>query len=91
MKHISAVQLRQSVGKVVRMLEKNNEPIILDKGNKAVAVLISIKDFNERFVERAAEEARIELAKKIDKIAMVSVSPTPAEDVLRELRDSREN
>lgn len=91
MKHISAVQLRQSVGKVVKMLEKNNEPVILDKGNKAVAVLISIKDFNERFVERAAEEARIELAKKIDKIAMVSINSTPAEDVLRELRDSQEN
>lgn len=91
MKHISAVQLRQSVGKVVKMLEKNNEPVILDKGNKPVAVLISLKDFHERFVEKAAEEARLELIRKIDAMAMVSKDPLSAEDILHELRSSREN
>ena len=91
MRHINAVELRQSVGKVVKLLEKYNEPLILDKGNKAVAVLISLKDFNERFVEKAAEEARIELIRKIDKMAMTSKDPKTAEDLLRDLRTSRES
>lgn len=89
MKHISAVQLRQSVGKVVKMLEKNNEPVILDKGNKPVAVIISLRDFNERFVEKAAEEARLELVRKINVMAMESKDSTPAEDILHDLRNSR--
>jgi PHD/YefM family antitoxin component YafN of YafNO toxin-antitoxin module len=91
MRHINAVQLRQSVGKVVKLLEKNNEPIILDKGNKAVAVLISLKDFHERFVENSAHEARLELIHRIDKMATVSKDLRPAEDIVRELRGSRGN
>lgn len=54
MKHMNVVQLRQSVGKAVAALEKNGEPIILDKGRRSVAVLISLQDFEERFVENAA-------------------------------------
>ena len=91
MKHISMVQLRQSVAKIVKMLAKNNEPIILDKGNKPVAVIISLKDFNERFGEKAAEEERLELFRKIDAMAIASKDSRPAEDIVRGLRNSRGN
>ena len=40
MKSVNAVQLRQSLGKVVARLQKDGEPILLQKGHRPVAVLI---------------------------------------------------
>lgn len=54
-----------------------------------MAAIISLRDFNERFVERAAQEEKLLLIRKMDKIAMVSKDATSSEDILRELRGAR--
>lgn len=86
MKRVNALALRQSLGKVVASLERTGEPILLEKGRRPVAVLISLRDFEERFVEKAATEARERILEEIDRLARPSIDPTPTVEVLRELR-----
>ena len=86
MKRVNALELRQSLGKVVAALQRNGEPIILEKGRKPVAVLISLRDFQERFVEKAAAEARAAVLEEMDRLAIPSADQTPAVELLRELR-----
>jgi len=86
MKRVSALDLRQSLGKVVRDLKRTGEPIILEKRHEAVAVLITLEDFEERFAERAATSARRELLAKIDAMARRAIDVTPAEEILAEVR-----
>lgn len=86
MKRVNALQLRQSLGKVVASLERTGEPILLEKGRRPVAVMISLRDFQERFVEKAAAEARDQVLAEMDALATESIDKTPAVEVLRELR-----
>ncbi|MBI4729138.1 MAG: type II toxin-antitoxin system Phd/YefM family antitoxin [Acidobacteria bacterium] len=86
MKRVNALQLRQSLGKVIAGLEKTGEPILLEKGRRPVGVIVSLRDFQERFVERAAAEARTKLIEEMDRLATTSADPTPVVDVLRDLR-----
>lgn len=86
MKRVNALQLRQSLGKVVASLERTGEPILLEKGRRPVAVMISLRDFQERFVEKAAAEARDQVLAEMDALATESIDKTPAGEVLRELR-----
>lgn len=86
MRRVNALELRQSLGKVVAALQRNGEPIILEKGRRPVAVLISLRDFQERFVEKAAAEARAQVLQEMDRLASTSADPTPGVEILRELR-----
>lgn len=86
MRKVNALQLRQSLGKVVDALLRTGEPILLEKGRRPVAVLISLRDFQERFVEKAAAEARDRIVQEMDELAKASADPSPAVEILRELR-----
>ena len=86
MKRVNALELRQSLGKVVAALERTGEPVILEKGRRPVAALISLRDFQERFVEKAAAEERARLLAEMDRLARPSKDRTPSVEILRELR-----
>ncbi len=64
MKRVNALTIRQSLGQVLDDLDDDG-PILVEKGRRPRAVLISLKDFEERFVDRQALEARRELAESI--------------------------
>lgn len=86
MKKVNALELRQSLGRIVTALERTGEPILLEKGRRPVAVLISLRDFQERFVEKAGADARDRILADIDQLAVESVDRTPAVEILREIR-----
>jgi prevent-host-death family protein len=88
MKRVNSAELRASIGNIVADIERNGQPIILEKHNQPVAVIISLKDFQERFVEKAALEARLSLADKIDTLARPSKNRASAEQILRDIRDN---
>ena len=87
MKKVNAVELRQSLGKVVKKLEAGGEPILLVRGKRIVAALISLKDFEERFVAKAASEARRRILEEMDEMARPSSIEADSSRLLRELRD----
>ncbi len=86
MKTVTALELRQSMGKVIDIIRSTGEPVVLERGRKPVAVLISLQDFEERFVEKDAAQARQKLLAEIDSIARRSADTTSAVDILREAR-----
>lgn len=86
MKKVNALELRQSLGKVISAMERTGEPILVEKSRRPVAVLISLRDFQERFAEKDAAEARERVLEEMDGLATASVESTPAAEILRELR-----
>jgi prevent-host-death family protein len=85
MKMMSAVDLRSSLSRVARALQRTGDPVALTMRGKVVGVLISVRDWNERFTARAAADERRKL------IAEILAERTPASDpsvdaVLEELR-----
>jgi hypothetical protein len=56
MKKINALMVRNKFGQVLDMLDADHEPILISKGRKLRAVLISYEDFLLRFIDKQAEE-----------------------------------
>jgi prevent-host-death family protein len=81
---INALKIRQAFGEVLKKLQKSDEPIIIEKGRKPVAVLISIEMFNARFIDFRDAEKKAEL------LARFKSSAAPAQgSSLAILRESR--
>ena len=81
---VSALQIRQGFGKILKKLQQINDPILIEKGRLPVAVLISLKTFKERFIDYADQKKKEDLLKRFEACA------TPGKEdslqVLRELR-----
>ncbi len=90
MKKVNALSMRQSLGKVLRELERTGEPILVEKGRRPAAVLITLRDFNERFVDRAAAEERRRVVSEIlafrQRPARADADRRSAVEILREIR-----
>lgn len=65
MKKTNALAVRRNLGKVLRDLERHGEPVLVEKNREPAAVLITLRDFRERFVDRIAAEERERLATEI--------------------------
>lgn len=81
---VNALQIRQSLGKILEKLHKDGEPIIVEKGREAVAVLISIKTFRERFLDYREKQKRDEILRRFQSTG--EIAKESSLDVLRELR-----
>ncbi len=57
--------MRRNLGKVLRELHRHGEPVLVEKNREPAAVLISLQDFSERFVDRIAADEREKLASEI--------------------------
>jgi prevent-host-death family protein len=86
MKHVTALEMRQSVGKVLRQLEKGGEPIIIERRRRPAAVLISLDDYEERFADRDVDEKRKEIVRSILALRFKAPSGKTTLDLLRDLR-----
>jgi prevent-host-death family protein len=84
MKEVTAVELRQSLGKVARRLARTGEPLLLTLDNEPVGVIVSVKDFQERFALHDAAERRRALMEEI-RADRITPSKT-VDEVLGELR-----
>jgi PHD/YefM family antitoxin component YafN of YafNO toxin-antitoxin module len=86
MKTVNALTIRNELGKVLDALERSGEPVLVSKGRKVRAVLITPSDFKTRFLDRQAEEARAQLVASIAKLRADALEERDSVDVLRELR-----
>jgi len=88
MKTVNALTVRNNLGRVLQELEEKKEPILLTKGRRVRAVLITPEDFQRRFVDRLAEERRQDWIRKLDELRAPRLGEASTMDVLRELRGS---
>mgnify|MGYP000361130272 CR=1 FL=1 len=65
MKRTNALKLRQSLGKILKELARDGEPILVERDRKPAAVLIAIEDFQRRFADREADALREEVVARI--------------------------
>jgi prevent-host-death family protein len=65
MKTVNALKLRQQLGSVLRSMEKSGQPVLIERNSKPAAVLISLDDYQKRFVDREADEKRKQMVEKL--------------------------
>ena len=82
MKTVNALELRQSLGKVLDRLER----IVVHRRRRPAAALVSLKDYRERFVDRDADEERRRVVEKIKRLRFRSPERGTTLDLLRSLR-----
>ena len=86
MKEINALKLRNNLGEILEMLNKTGEPVIVHKGRKVQAVLITPEQFQRRFLDYQREEKKKELLERIHDLRQRRKGDRSSVDVLRELR-----
>ncbi len=89
MKSINAITIRQSLGSVLNQLDAGGEPVLVTRDRKPVAALISMEDFEARFVDRLSEQAVRERLSQLDQCRVKPRRGHSPMRVLRDLRDSR--
>ena len=86
MKTVNALELRQSLGKVLDQLERNGAPILVCRGRTPAAALVSLKDYRERFVDRDAVDRRRQVVARIKQLEFHPPATGTTLDMLRGLR-----
>ena len=86
MKEVTALALRNRLGEILDQLKKTGEPVLVSKGRKARAVMITPEQFEQRFLVYQAEEKKRELLAKVKASRSARIGPKTSLEVLRELR-----
>jgi prevent-host-death family protein len=87
MKVVNALQIRQSLGKILDEVERSGEPVLVERGRQPKAVLVPLRLFRERFVDKTVHEERLLLERHIRERQQVRPRKGPAAvDLLRALR-----
>lgn len=68
------------------MLDRDKDPILITKSKKVRAVLIRYEDFKTRFLDKQAEEERIQFYNQIKSHVAPSLIPEDSVVTLRKLR-----
>jgi len=85
-KEVNALTLRNHLGAILDQLGRTGEPVLISKGRKTKAVMITPEQFEQRFLVYQAEEKRRELLAKIRASRSARIGRKSSVDVLRELR-----
>lgn len=86
MKTVNALEIRNNLGRVLDELEESKQPVLVSKGRRIRAVLISPEDFKLRFIDRQAEAEKELWLKKLEELRAPRRGELASIDVLRELR-----
>jgi PHD/YefM family antitoxin component YafN of YafNO toxin-antitoxin module len=86
MKTVNALTIRNNLGKILDMLKRTGEPILVSKGKEIRAVLITPQQFKKRFLDYQAEEQKKQLLKTIEGLKQNRLEKQNSVEVLRELR-----
>ena len=86
METVNVRELRRSLGRVLDRLERGGGPILVCRRRTPAAVLVSLRDYRERFVDRKADERRRDVVARIRRLEFETPTPGTTLDVLRGLR-----
>ncbi len=59
--NVNALKIRNEFGRVLESLKESGKPIIIEKNRIPVAVLISLEDFQNRFIDYRETEKKKEI------------------------------
>jgi antitoxin (DNA-binding transcriptional repressor) of toxin-antitoxin stability system len=86
MEQVNALKLRNHLGEILDRLRDKGEPILISKGRKIRAVLVTPEQFEKRFLDWQAEEQQKRFLKNVAQLKKRSKSRLDSLTVLRQLR-----
>ena len=89
MKTVNALAIRNNLGKILQELEETGEPVLVSKGRRVRGALISVEDFQTRFIDRRAEEEKANWLRKLNDLRAPRSGNLTSMEALRELRGYR--
>jgi PHD/YefM family antitoxin component YafN of YafNO toxin-antitoxin module len=86
MEEVNALKIRNNLGEILDRLDMTGEPILVNKGRKLRAVLVSPKDFEDRFLDYKIKEDKERLIKEMRSLKRKKKEPFESIELLRKLR-----
>jgi PHD/YefM family antitoxin component YafN of YafNO toxin-antitoxin module len=86
MRQINALKIRNHLGEVLELLRTEGEPILISKGRKIAAVLITPEQYQRRFLDHQTEEQKRRMLEKVLEMRANRIGGRDSVSVLRELR-----
>ena len=90
MEEVNALKLRNHLGEILERLNKKGEPILISKGRKVRAVLVTPGEFEKRFLDMRAEEDRKRFVQAIRSLRGKRKETLGSLKLLRQLRGYEE-
>ena len=86
MEEVNALKIRNNLGEILDRLEATGEPILISKGRKLRAVLVSPHDFENRFLDYKVKEDKKRLLNGMRALKRKKKEPIESIELLRQLR-----
>ena len=86
MKTVNALSVRSRLGEILDSLGRTGEPILISKGKKIRAVLITPEVFERRFLDFQAREEKERFLDRLKAMRANKVTPEDSVATLRRLR-----
>jgi len=86
MERVNALKLRNHLGEILDRLSTKGDPILISKGRKIRAVLVTPEDFERRFLDVMAQEEKDQLLALFKSLRKRKKESIQSLKVLRQLR-----
>ena len=86
MEEVNALKIRNNLGEILDRLETTGEPILVCKGRKLRAVLVTPQDFETRFLDYKIKEDKERLLNAMHALKKKKKEPMESIELLRQLR-----
>jgi PHD/YefM family antitoxin component YafN of YafNO toxin-antitoxin module len=90
MEKVNALKIRNNLGEILDRLNETGEPIMVSKGRKLRAVLVTPEDFEKRFLDYRVREDKKHLLISMFALRKNKKEPVESIELLRQLRGYRE-
>ncbi len=86
MEEVNALKIRNNLGEILDRLNATGEPILVSKGRKLRAVLVTPQDFENRFLDYKVKEDKKRLLNEMRALKRKKKEPIESIELLRQLR-----
>ena len=86
MEEVNALKIRNNLGEILDRLNNKGEPILISKGKKIRAVLVTPEQFERRFLDWQIKEEREQFLENIKRLRKKRHGRESSLEVLRRLR-----
>ena len=86
MEEVNALKIRNNLGEILDRLNATGEPILVSKGRKLRAVLVTPQDFESRFLDYKIKEDKKRLLDGMHALKRKKKEPVESIALLRQLR-----
>ena len=86
MEKVNALKIRNNLGEILDRLNETGQPILISKGRKLRAVLVTPQDFETRFLDYSVKEEKKRLLDTMRALRKKKKEPMESIELLRQLR-----